>query len=126
MGTLTLLLVDDEPDFLEPLAKRLQRRGCECATASSGEEALGLLAARTFQCAVVDVKMPGMSGLDLLRRARRDWPSMPVVLLTGHASVELGVQGMELGAFEYLLEPVELDDLLDTVRRAAEKASIGA
>jgi len=62
--------------------------------------------------------MPGMDGLELLRRLRRLYPDMPVVLLTGHASVELGVQGMELGAFEYLLKPIELDELLDTVRRA--------
>lgn len=122
METLTLLLVDDEADFLEPLAKRLQRRGCECVTVSSGEEALLVLGTRRFDCAVVDVKMAGMSGLDLLRHARGTHPSMPVVLLTGHASVELGVQGMELGAFEYLLKPVELDELLDTVRRAAEEA----
>jgi len=67
---------------------------------------------------VVDVKMPGMDGLELLRRIRRGHPETVVILLTGHASVELGVQGMELGAFEYLLKPVELDDLLDTLRRA--------
>jgi two-component system OmpR family response regulator len=63
--------------------------------------------------------MPGMDGLELLRQVRRDYPSMAVVLLTGHASVELGVQGMELGAFDYLLKPLELDELLDSIRRAA-------
>ena len=63
--------------------------------------------------------MPGMDGLELLRRMRRDYPTLPVVLLTGHASVELGVEGMELGAFDYLLKPIDLDELLDVVRRAA-------
>jgi len=122
MGELRLLLVDDEVEFLEPMKARLERRGLACATATSGEEALRLLGSERFDCAVVDVKMPGMDGLELLRRMRRTWPETAVVLLTGHASVELGVQGMELGAFEYLLKPVELDDLLDTVRRAAAGA----
>jgi DNA-binding NtrC family response regulator len=122
MGELRLLLVDDEVEFLEPMKARLERRGLVCATATSGEAALRVLESERFDCAVVDVKMPGMDGLELLRRMRRTWPETAVVLLTGHASVELGVQGMELGAFEYLLKPVELDDLLDTVRRAAAGA----
>ncbi|MEW5984728.1 MAG: response regulator [Acidobacteriota bacterium] len=121
MADLRLLLVDDEPDFLEPLCTRLTRRRVACATAASGEEALQALADSRFDCAVVDVKMPGMDGLELLRRIRRDHPGTPVVLLTGHASVEMGVQGMELGAFDYLLKPVDLDELLDVVRRAAEQ-----
>lgn len=121
MSQVKLLLVDDEVEFLEPMKARLERRGITCTTAASGEEALGLLAAERFDCAVVDVKMPGIDGLEVLRRARRDHPAMAVILLTGHASVELGVQGMELGAFEYLLKPIELDDLLDTVRRSVTR-----
>ncbi len=119
MSDLTLLLVDDEVEFLEPTAARLARRGIECRAVASGDEALQELAARRFDCAVVDVKMPGMDGLELLRRMRREYAHVPVILLTGHASVELGVKGMELGAFEYLLKPVEFDALLDTIRRAA-------
>ena len=120
MADLRLLLVDDEVDFLEPLNTRLSRRHVTCATATSGEDALRLLQAGPFDCAVVDVKMPGMDGLELLRRIRRDYPQTPVVLLTGHASVEMGVQGMELGAFDYVLKPVDLDELLDVARRAAQ------
>lgn len=123
MASLRLLLVDDEVEFLEPMKARLERRGVACSTASSGEEALRVLAAGAFDCAVVDVKMPGMDGLELLRRIRRTYPKTAVILLTGHASVELGVQGMELGAFEYLLKPVELDELLDAIRRAAAAAA---
>jgi DNA-binding response OmpR family regulator len=118
MADLRLLLVDDEVDFLEPLCTRLSRRRVTCTTATSGDAALRLLADGPFDCAVVDVKMPGMDGLELLRRMRREHPATPVVLLTGDASVELGVQGMELGAFEYLLKPIDLDELLDVVRRA--------
>ena len=124
MADLRLLLVDDEVDFLEPMAARLARRHISCTTVQSGEEALKILSKERFNCAVVDVKMPEMDGLELLRRMRRDHPDVAVILLTGHASVELGVQGMELGAFEYLMKPVELDELLDTVRRAAPERAI--
>ncbi len=123
MADLKLLLVDDEQEFLEPMAARLERRGLACRTAQSGEDALTILQEESFNCAVVDVMMPGMDGLELLRRMRRDYPDVAVILLTGHASVELGVQGMELGAFEYLMKPVELDELLDTVRRASSTGS---
>lgn len=118
MADLKLLLVDDEVEFLEPMKARLERRGIACATAASGAEALAILDASPVDCAVVDVKMPEMDGLELLRRLRRLYPAVPVILLTGHASAELGVKGMELGAFEYLLKPIELDELLDTVRRS--------
>ncbi|MEP0775710.1 MAG: response regulator [Acidobacteriota bacterium] len=123
MSDLRLLLVDDEVEFLEPTAARLARRGVKCTAVSSGEDAVRELEAAAFDCAVVDVKMPGMDGLELLRRITRDFPGLPVILLTGHASVELGVKGMELGAFEYLLKPVEFDVLLDTIRRAAAMRS---
>lgn len=118
MGNLELLLVDDEVEFLEPMEVRLTRRQVSCSLAQSGEEALRLLTQKGFDCAVVDVKMPGMDGLELLRRMRKDYPDTAVILLTGHASVELGVQGIELGAFEYLMKPVDLDELLDSIRRA--------
>jgi DNA-binding NtrC family response regulator len=119
MADLKLLLVDDEQEFLEPMAARLARRRLGCRTARSGEEALKILQEERFNCAVVDVIMPGMDGLELLRRMHREYPDVAVILLTGHASIEIGVQGMELGAFEYLMKPVEFDELLDTIRRAA-------
>ncbi len=122
MRALRLLLVDDEAEFLEPTAERLARRGIECATVESGEDALRALQNLPFDCLVVDVRMPGMDGLELLRLIRRDHAALPVILLTGHASIELGVRGMDLGAFEYLLKPVDLDELLDTVRRAVAAA----
>jgi len=124
MTDLKVLLVDDEPEFLEPMAARLVRRSISCMTAQSGEEALQLLNKEAFDCAVVDVRMPVMDGLELLRKIRKSFPNLPVVLLTGHASVELGIQGMELGAFEYLMKPVELDELLDTIRRAAQESAL--
>jgi two-component system, OmpR family, response regulator len=124
LSGLKLLLVDDEVEFLEPMSARLARRQIQCATAEDGNKALERLRESSFDCAVVDVKMPGMDGLDLLRHMRRDYPALPVILLTGHASVELGVQGIELGAFEYLMKPVDLDELLDTVWRAVQGSRV--
>lgn len=124
MVDLKVLLVDDEQEFLEPMAARLARRSISCTTAQSGEEALRYIHKECFDCAVVDVRMPSMNGLELLRTIRKSFPMLPVVLLTGHASVELGIQGMELGAFEYLMKPVELDELLDTIRRAAQESAL--
>jgi len=119
-----VLLVDDETEFLEPVAIRLERRLIPCSTAQTGERALQLLKEEHFDCAIVDVRMPVMDGLELLRRMRKEFPNVPVILLTGHASVELGIQGMELGAFDYLMKPVDLDELLDAIRRAAQNIAI--
>jgi two-component system OmpR family response regulator len=126
MAELKVLLVDDEVEFLEPIATRLRRRGIMCTTATNGEQALAALTSAQFDCAVVDVNMPDMDGIELLRRIRRSHPKVGVVLLTGHASIELGVQGIELGAYEYLLKPVELDELLDRIRRAAEAMQLSS
>ncbi len=126
MSELRVLLVDDEPEFLEPMTARLARRRICCTAAHNGEEALRELSKGHFDCAVVDVRMPGMDGLELLRRMRWNYPDVPVILLTGHASIELGVQGMELGAFDYLMKPVDLDELLDTIRRAAQRPAAKA
>ena len=122
MNALNLMLVDDEERFLATTAKLLERQGHRVATATSGQEALDKLERQEVEVVILDVKMPGMDGLELLRRMRRLHPGVAVVLLTGHASVELGVQGMELGAFDYLLKPIDLDELLDVVRRAAQRA----
>jgi DNA-binding NtrC family response regulator len=124
MANLKVLLVDDEQEFLEPMATRFARRQIHCLTAQSGEQALQLLRSEPLDCAVVDVRMPVMDGLELLGRMRKEFPNVPVILLTGHASVELGIQGMELGAFEYLMKPVDLDELLDTIRRAAQDKAL--
>jgi two-component system OmpR family response regulator len=126
MDNLKVLLVDDEQEFLEPMAARFVRRHIPCITTQSGEGALQLLQKEHFNCAVVDVRMPVMDGIELLRRMRKEFPDVPVILLTGHASVELGVQGMELGAFDYLMKPVDFDELLDTVRRAAQNTFLAA
>ena len=112
-----ILFVDDEPDFLELMEKRLGKRGFTVTTAPGGEEALALLDGdASFDAVVLDVKMPGMDGIEVLRRIKAKRPKVPVLLLTGHASVESAMTGVETGAVDYVLKPVPLNDLIARLR----------
>jgi DNA-binding NtrC family response regulator len=116
-----LLVVDDEARFVETLSKRLTARGFYVDGAPSGEQALALLESRPFDVVILDVRMPGMNGLDTLRAIRKLQPLVKVILLSGHASINSAVEGMRLGATDYLLKPADLDDLLARVEAAVEK-----
>ncbi len=113
-----VLLVDDEADFRAVLRKRLSRRGLLVSEAQGGEQALEAAAAQTFDVVVLDMKMPGMDGLETLRLLKRGHPDLEVVILTGHANTEAAVSGMDMGAFDYLIKPVELNELVDKVEDA--------
>lgn len=119
-----VLVVDDEADFLESLVRRLCRRGLEAVGVASGEDALERLSGEAFDVAVLDVKMPGLDGIEVLRRLKKQGSRVEVILLTGHASVESGVDGVELGAFDYLIKPVKLDDLFERIRDAHERGQL--
>jgi DNA-binding NtrC family response regulator len=119
-----VLLVDDETDFLETLVKRLQKRNTAVAGVQSGTEALDLLEREDFDVVVLDVRMPGMDGIETLREIRKRFPLVEVVLLTGHANMEVAVEGMEIGAFDYLMKPIDLDELLYKVQDAHKKKTI--
>jgi DNA-binding NtrC family response regulator len=112
MEEFTVLLVDDEVEFRDLLAKRLSKRKLSVLTAGEGTEALGLLASTPVDVVVLDVRMPGISGTDVLREIKARWPTIEVVMLTGHAQLDVALAGMALGAFDYLLKPVDLDALL--------------
>ena len=118
-----VLVVDDETDFLKTLVNRLRKRNLEVSGAASGEKALGLLDKQPFDVVILDVKMPGMNGVDVLREVKRKWPLLEVIMLTGHASVESGIEGMKHGAFDYIMKPTDIDDLMDKMRKAFEKKS---
>jgi len=122
MDTFRVLIVDDEEDFLETLVKRLERRGIEAAGVKSGEEALDTMKQKLFDVVVLDIKMPGgMDGIQALREMKQIQPLTEVVLLTGHASVETSIEGMRLGAFDYLLKPIKLEELMAKLGDAFEK-----
>lgn len=119
-----VLIVDDEEDFRETLVKRLQKRRLNVFGAESGQRALDLMNTLFFDVVVLDVKMPGLDGIDTLREMKKKNPLMEVILLTGHASMESGVEGMNLGAFDYVMKPVNIDDLMEMIRQAYERKLI--
>jgi DNA-binding NtrC family response regulator len=121
---LKVLIVDDEAEFLETLAKRLTKRKLQVTSSTSGEDAIRIVKERPFDVVILDVKMPGMDGIEALRQIKRISPLVEVIMLTGHANVEVAIQGMELGAFDYLMKPVDIDELLYKVQDAYKKKSI--
>lgn len=121
MSTCSILLVDDEAEFIETLGKRLARRGLTVHLANSGQEALKVIAATDLDVVVLDVKMPGMDGIETLQKIKEIKPELEVLMLTAHANVEVAMRGMELGAFDYLMKPVELDELLYKIQDANKK-----
>jgi DNA-binding response OmpR family regulator len=120
-----ILLVDDEEDFISTLAERLEMRGMQTQTANSGEDALRMIGENPPQIVLMDVMMPGMSGLECLRRIRLSQPDIPVILLTGIGSTREGVQGMELGAVDYLMKPLQIEDLIAKMGEVLQKAPGG-
>jgi DNA-binding response OmpR family regulator len=125
MQILKVLLVDDEVEFVSTLAERLRLRGIETRTANDGEEAFRQIASDPPQVVVLDVMMPGMGGLKVLERIKADYPGMPVILLTGIGTTQDGVAGMRLGAFDYLMKPLQIEDLIQRIGDAV-KGSGGA
>lgn len=121
MADIKALLVDDEESFRNTLCKRLTRRGMTVEQAGSGEEALELLKSYQPDVILLDVKMPGMDGLTALHKIKEINPLVEVVMLTGHASMEIAIRGMELGAFDYLMKPVEFEELLYKLEDASER-----
>jgi DNA-binding NtrC family response regulator len=124
MERFNVLLVDDEGEFLDTLVKRIQKRNVNATGVNSGEEALAFLEKTPVDVVVLDVRMPGMDGIETLRALKRQHPLTEVVMLTGHASLEVAIEGMELGAFDYLMKPVEIDDLLYKLQDANKRRSI--
>lgn len=122
METFRVLVVDDEVDFLETLVNRLKKRKFEAEGVTSGEAALERLKEKPFDVVVLDMKMPGgIDGIETFREMRKIQPYAEVILLTGHASVETSIEGMKLGAFDYLLKPVKFEELLAKLAAAIEK-----
>ncbi len=121
MALFNLLIVDDEQEFREMTIKRLNKRDFCCYGAENGEEALEQVDQKDIDVVLLDVKMPGMDGIMTLKEIKRMKPDIEVVMLTGHASVESGIDGMRLGAFDYLMKPIELEPLIEKLKEAYEK-----
>jgi len=119
-----ILFVDDETAFLETLIKRMKKRGIDATGVNSGEEALVFLNKNKTDVIVMDVRMPKMDGIQALRKIKKKWPLIEVIMLTGHASMEAAREGMEIGAFDYLMKPIDIDELLFKLEDAYQKIKI--
>lgn len=120
-GKVRILVVDDDPGVCALLGEKLSRDGFECQTCSSGSGALELLAREAFDVLISDLRMPGMSGLELLKEVRVKYPPLTFLMATGENDVRVGVEAMKQGAADYLLKPFQLDAVVACVRRALEK-----
>lgn len=116
-----VLLVDDEEMFVEMLAERLEARGLEVGKAFDGDQALERLKAKDFDVVILDVLMPGKDGIQVLREIKQLKPLTEVIMLTGHATVQTAIDGMKLGAYDYLLKPTETKDLLEKIQGAYKR-----
>ncbi|MCF8120580.1 MAG: response regulator [Deltaproteobacteria bacterium] len=106
-----VLVVDDEKEFVEMLSLRLQEAGEKVTAAYSGRECLDILQDTPIDVVILDIKMPGMDGMETLREIKKRFPLVEVIMLTGHGSAETAVEGMKLGAYDYLMKPADFDDL---------------
>ncbi|MCF8034913.1 MAG: response regulator [Desulfarculaceae bacterium] len=121
---ISVLLVDDEEAFREALARRLARKGLSVVTAPGGVPALERLSGPPVDVVVLDVKMPDLDGLSVLAQIKQAWPLTEVIMLSGHADLPTSITGLENGAFDYMLKPTPLDELLDKIRDAWEKKAV--
>jgi len=122
MSIANVLLVDDEVEFVETFSERLTMRDLKISKAFNGEEALQVLAkTHDLEVVILDVKMPGMDGIETLAEIKKKFPLVEVIMLSGHSTVESAIEGMKKGAFDYLMKPCEMDQIIAKVSEAAAK-----
>ncbi len=116
-----VLLVDDEERFLQVFSKRLETRGMKVDTAATGEDAVQRARNRDFDAIVLDLSMPGMSGLEALKKMKAQNPDLQIIILTGHGTLQAGVEAMKSGALDFMEKPVDLNKLLEKIEEAQER-----
>jgi DNA-binding NtrC family response regulator len=121
MAGLRILIVDDEQELVQALVERLKLRGFQAHGVTAGDEALEIIRSESFDVVLLDVKMPGLGGIELIKHIKRERPGLEVVMLTGHGSAKDAEEGKALGAFDYLMKPVKFESLLEILRAAAGK-----
>jgi DNA-binding NtrC family response regulator len=119
-----ILLVDDEKDFLDVMSERIEARGMDVTTADSAEKALKNVESGGFDAIILDLMMPGMDGLQTLKAIKKKNPDLQVILLTGHATVEKGIEAMKLGAMDFLEKPADLNKLTEIIKKAQARKMV--
>ncbi|HPB95330.1 MAG TPA: response regulator [Polyangiaceae bacterium] len=115
------VLLDDEEELVETIAERLELRGIVAETVTNGEEALQRVLEKPFDVVLLDVKMPGLGGMEVLKLIRMQRPNTQVILITGHASVENGDRRLLEGAFDFIVKPVDIEVLVDKMKEATQR-----
>ncbi len=121
MAAVRVLIVDDETEFSEILAQRMETRGFEVATADSGQAGLDIVTKTWYDAIVLDLAMPGMDGIETLKRMLEINPDLQIILLTGQATIDKGVEAVKLGAVDFLEKPADLDKLVGKIKEAQLK-----
>jgi len=121
MDGLRVLLVDDEEELVETLVERMQIRGFRAEAVTRGIDAITRIRESEFDVVVLDVKMPGLDGMEVIAQLKNDRPELQVILLTGHGSSEDAARGIKAGAFDYLIKPVDIEELIEIINRAAAR-----
>lgn len=119
-----ILLVDDEKEFLTVMSERMAARGMDVTTAGSAQEALQQVESGTYDAIVLDLKMPGMDGIETLKAIKMRNPTLQVILLTGHATLEKGIEAMKLGAMDFVEKPADLNTLTEKIRKAQARKMV--
>lgn len=120
-----VLLIDDEIELIRNISQLLEHRGYQAAIAANGEEGLKALREKRFDVVVLDLRMPGISGMDVLRRIKTEKATSPeVIILTGFGTVDSGLEGLQLGAFDYLTKPIKIGDLVEKIAEAYHRKII--
>lgn len=121
MEKMRIMLVDDEERYLQTTKKLIEKKGYEVLTALSGEEALEKLKPQNVHVVILDVKMPGMDGNQTLKAIKTLYPLVEVIMLTGHGTMDSAIDGLKSGAFDYLVKPADIDDIIEKAMEAFEK-----
>jgi DNA-binding NtrC family response regulator len=116
-----VLLVDDEEDFLKTLAERLETRGLKVSTATNGEDAVACTDKEGYDLIILDLSMPGIDGLETLKRIKAKQPDAEIIMLTGQGSIKSSIEAMKLGAEDFLQKPVNISELMDKISEAKDK-----
>ena len=119
-----ILLVDDEKDFLDVMSERIEARGMEVTKADSAAKALEQVETGGFDAIILDLMMPGMDGLQTLKAIKAKNPDLQVILLTGHATVEKGIEAMKMGAMDFVEKPADLDKLTAIIKKAQARKMV--
>jgi len=119
-----VLLIDDEVEFLGTLSERMEIRGMNVNTADNAESAVTALDQSDYDAIVLDLQMPDMNGIDMLKVIKKSRPDAQVILLTGHATLDAGIQAMKLGAMDFMEKPADIDSLTEKIKKAQAKKMV--